>query len=178
MMVLRDLLFGGLVLGAILALGVNLVPPRHGNPPTFSDAAVYDAGDFRDTVQKVDAAFRGTWARDNVQPALQADDLTIARRLALGLMGTIPSLEEIRQFESVAAEKRITWWIDHILQDRRYSDYVAERYARAFVGTEDGPFVFFRRRKFVNWLSEQIHQKTPYDRIVREMTFASVVNNS
>lgn len=168
-MFLRDLLFGGLVLGAILALGANLIPRRHGNPPTPSDTSVYKEADFRLTVDKVNSAFRGTWSKDNVQPAIQADDLTIARRLALGLMGTIPSLEEIRQLESIPTEKRISWWIDHILQDRRYADYVAERYARAFVGTEDGPFVFFRRRKFVNWLSEQIHQKTPYDRIVREM---------
>lgn len=84
-------------------------------------------------------------------------------------MGTIPSLEEIRQFESRPEGERLTWWIDHVLQDRRFADYLAERFARVFVGTEDGPFILFRRRKFRSWLSDQITLNVPYDQIVREV---------
>ena len=28
--------------------------------------------------------------------------------------------------------------------------------ARAYVGTEDGPFLIYRRRRFVSWLSDQL----------------------
>ena len=61
------------------------------------------------------------------------------------------------------------WWLDHILQDRRFADYFAERLARTFVGTEDGPFILYRRRRFVTWLEEQLAHNRPYDQLVREL---------
>ena len=56
-----------------------------------------------------------------------------------------------------------------MLEERRHADYFAERLARAYVGTEDGPFVFFRRRRFVSWLSDELHRNRPYDQLVREL---------
>ena len=168
-MFLRNLLFLTMVTGGILTLGVNLIPPRHGLAPTPGEPESYKTDRFQDTVDRVDASFQKSWSVENIQTALPAEELTIARRLSLGLMGTIPSLEEIRQFETQPSGERVNWWIDHILQDRRYADYLAERMARAFVGTEDGPFIFFRRRKFVAWLSEQITKGVPYDQVVREV---------
>jgi hypothetical protein len=66
-------------------------------------------------------------------------------------------------------EDRIDWWSARLLADRRYSDFVAERLLRAFVGTDNGPFLLFRRRRFSHWLSDQLHENRPYDEIVREM---------
>jgi hypothetical protein len=169
MSLLKNLLFIALVAGGILTLGWNLIPPKHGKPLTASQPETYQVDAFQNTVDQVNRSFRETWTNEGVQQGLKADDLIIARRLALGLMGTIPSLEEIRQFESVEPEKRLVWWIDHVLQDQRFADFIAERLSRSFVGTEDGPFIFFRRRKFVLWLSEQIAQKRPYDQVVREI---------
>jgi hypothetical protein len=163
----RDLLFIGLVGGGMVALGANLVPPREPVPATSYDAAAFAAADFRAVVARVNASFREHWLEQETTPASAATDLAVARRLAVGLMGTIPSLEELRQFESLPSGERLSWWVDHILEDRRSADYLAERIARAVVGTEDGPFIFFRRRRFVTWLSEQVHQNRPYDEIVR-----------
>ena len=91
------------------------------------------------------------------------------RRLSLSLCGTIPSLEEIRRFEARPAGRRIDAWLDDLLHDRRCADYLAERFARAFVGTEDGPFLKFRRRRFVAWLSDAILENRRYDAIVRDL---------
>jgi hypothetical protein len=84
-------------------------------------------------------------------------------------MGTVPSLEEIRQFEALPPEQRMPWWIDHVLADGRYHDYFAERLARSYVGTEDGPFILYRRRRFVTWIAEQVRSNRPYDRTVRDL---------
>ena len=168
----RDLLFLGLVGGGVFALGYNLIPPREPTPVTTYDAPSYQAADFRATVTAVDASFRSNWFERSISPAAPAPDLTVARRLALGLMGTVPSLEEVRQFESLPPEERMPWWIDHVLQDRRSADYLAERFARAIVGTEDGPFIFFRRRRLIAWLSEQLNQHRPYDQMVRDLIAA------
>src|SRR5262245_15070784 len=165
----RDLLFLTLLGGGVVALGANLLPPSEPKPLTTHDASAYQAADFQAAVARVDASFRADWAKQQITPAPAAPDLAVARRLALGLMGTIPSLEEIRQFEWLPAEERLPWWIDHILQDRRFADYLAERIARACVGTEDGPFIFYRRRRFVSWLADEVVRNRPYDQMVREL---------
>jgi hypothetical protein len=88
--------------------------------------------------------------------------------LSLGLTGTIPSLQEIRQFEARDGD-RLQWWLDGLLRDGRFHDYLAERLARAYVGTEDGPFIIYRRRRFVSWLSDQVRDNRPYNQVVHDM---------
>ena len=114
---LRNLLFLGLVGGGVLTLGANLMPPREPKPVTRFDASAYQSPQFRAVVERIDASFRQTWADQKLQPASPAPDLTVARRLALGLMGTIPSLEEIRQLEWLPPDERLPWWIDHVVQE-------------------------------------------------------------
>jgi hypothetical protein len=166
---LRNLLFLGLLGGGALALGKNLMPPRQTTAVTHFDAGAYHTSEFRAAVESVDASFRRQWAEQGLRTAPAASDLAVARRLALGLMGTVPSLEEVRQLERLPADERLPWWIEHILQDRRFADYFAERFARACVGTEQGPFVFYRRRRFVTWLGDQFAQNRPYDQLVRDL---------
>ena len=132
----------------------------------WPDAAIPDRGPI---VARVDESFRARWAEQELAPAAPAPELAVMRRLSLSLCGTIPSLEEIRRFESRPAGRRIDAWLDDLLRDRRCADYLAERFARAFVGTEDGPFLLFRRRRFVAWLSDAILENRPYDAIVRDL---------
>src|SRR5262245_43440544 len=98
---LRDLLFIGLVGGGLFALVVNLLPRRQTKAVTSYSAQSYQQPDFHEAVERVDASFREQWTSEGAQPAQPAPDLLVARRLSLGLMGTLPSLEEIRQFESL-----------------------------------------------------------------------------
>ncbi len=165
----RDVLFISLVGGGLVALGANLWPPPPTRPATSYDARAYADADFRAAVAKVDAAFQSQWDEAKIKPAAPAPDLVVARRLALGLMGTVPSLEEIRQFEALPGDERLPWWLDHVLQDQRFADYFGERLARAFVGTEQGPFLLFRRRRFVTWLADQVAADRRYDAIVQDL---------
>jgi hypothetical protein len=169
---LRNLLFLGLLGGIVMALGGNLVPPRASAPAPAIDTGAESVPPYHDVVERVDASFQMQWARQGMRPAAPAPDLTVARRLALGLMGTIPSLEETRRLEGLPAARRLPWWVDHILHDRRCADYFAERFARACVGTEEGPFIFYRRRRFVAWLGDQIARNRPYDQLVRDLITA------
>lgn len=125
--------------------------------------------DLLETCMTIDAQFDEYWQAAGLEVAEQADNLIVARRLSLALTGTVPSLEEIRAFEKIAPDQQIPWWLTRLLHDRRYSDYVAERFARAFVGTDGGEFVVYRRRRFVSWLSDQLFKNRRYDTIVRAM---------
>ncbi len=125
--------------------------------------------DLRHVVDRLDLEFVQHWEQLGLEAAPRADELTITRRLALGLAGTIPSLEEIRLLELLPAEQRTDWWLRRLLAQRRCADYLAERFTRAWVGTDDGPFLLYRRRRFVNWLSDQLLANRPYDELVREL---------
>lgn len=162
---IRDLLFVGLVVGGACLVGVSLYPKR---VEERSDAARPLAKDDP-TVDRVNQAFRNAWAEAGVAPARPAPTLTLLRRSALGLTGSIPSLEEIRRIETLPEAERLARHVDDLLDDRRFADYFAERLARAFVGTEGGPFIVFRRRRFVSWLSDKLAENAPYDQVAREI---------
>jgi hypothetical protein len=156
-----------LLAGASIAAGLqyqNKVATRVEKP-----AAAWDSTDIAKTVHNLNREFTDAWQQGGLSPTPAADDLTIARRLSLALTGVVPSLEEIRALEAKPADRRLDWWVDHLLSDRRSSDYLAERFARAYVGSENGPFLLFRRRRFVTWLSDQIEANRRYNEIAHEL---------
>jgi hypothetical protein len=165
----RNLLFIGVVGAGLVALSVALYPPRLPNRLRHVDLSATQDADFRAVVNGIDATFERQSQGQELTPALAASELTILRRLSLALSGSIPSLEEIRQFEGYTGADRLQWWLAGLLQERRFADYFAERLARAFVGTEEGPFLVYRRRRFASWLSDQIHANRPYDQLVRDL---------
>ncbi|MEZ6067083.1 MAG: DUF1549 domain-containing protein [Planctomycetaceae bacterium] len=154
-------------------------------PPSRSEAALAPgkADDLRATIRQVDAALERLWSEQSAAagdvpadgaltalgPAPEADDLTVLRRLSLALHGTIPSLQEVRRFQADDRPDRLMLWTNAMLDDSRFSDYFAERLARAYVGIEDGQFLIFRRDRFFAWLSGELRENRPYDEVVRGM---------
>lgn len=172
----KNTLFVAIVLGAALALRASLFPLSTAERKIAFDATPTAKPDFRVTVAKVDRAFREEWAAKGLQHAAPAPDLAVARRLSLSLTGSVPSLEDIRQFEAQPAETRVEGWANHLLQDRRCADYFAERLSRAYVGTEDGPLIAYRKRKFIAWLSDEFLKNRPYSEVVQQMIAAQGLN--
>ena len=143
-----------------------LMPPR---VEALDRPVARRADDFELARLSIDAEFHQTWQEEDLRPAPLASDLAIARRLSLGLVGSIPSLEEVHLLEQRSEDDRLAWWVDYLLADRRYGDYMAERLSRAYVGTENGPFLIFRKRRFLTWLSDQLMENRPYDELSRDL---------
>ena len=168
----RNLLFFLVCLAGVgAAVGRILAPPPTPTAPSF-DPAAHRLSGFSQVVQRLDRSMEENWKQAGLHAAPKADDLTIARRMSLALTGTIPSIQEIRVLETQSQDNRIHWWISRLLEDRRHSDYLAERLARAYVGVENGPFLVYRRRRMVSWLSDQIQQNRAYDDLVRNIITA------
>ncbi len=157
-----------LVVAAVFVLCQWAVQPSVSLNATPTDV-VYVDQELPTVVAQADGYFEDLWERQELMPAQPADELLLLRRLALSLMGTVPSLEEIRQFELDDQPNRIERWTQRYLNDPRFADYFAERLARCFVGVDGGQFVVFRRDRFVSWLSDQLAANTAYDQIVRQM---------
>lgn len=156
------------VLGVGLIVGTLLPSPEPNVPRSFARSKQVNL-EVQPIVDQVDQEFELQWQTQQLEVADVADQLTVIRRLGLALAGTIPSIEEIRKVESLPKEDRVDWWISHLLEDERSADHLAERLARGLVGVEDGPFIIYRRRRFVSWLSEQLIENRPYDHIVRDI---------
>lgn len=165
----KDLLFITFVCVALASLWVTLAPSVSGNQPLVDKRNLPAIQATQDVIRQVDAEYVESWNASGIEPAPTADALTICRRLSLALTGTIPSFEELRQLEKIAEADQVDWWLDHLFSDRRYSDYLAERLARVYVGVEEGPFLVFRRRRFTSWLSDCLLENKPYDEIVRHL---------
>lgn len=162
----RNIVFTAMCLVGFGGLCANFLPRQE------IDTSNIDVSGWRQldqVVREVDREFAEDWKANSIVPASQASNLAIIRRIAFALVGTVPSLEELRAIERVPSEYQIQWYTDRLLQDRRSSDYLAERFARVFVGTEDGPFLIYRRRRFVTWLSDELNKNRPYDELVREL---------
>lgn len=134
-----------------------------------TEATARPTADIDESVQKVNRFFAHRWAEQSLEPVKKTDELTVLRRITLALMGTVPSLEEIRAFEQDSGPDRLQRWTARYLHDSRYADYFAERLARGFVGVEGGQFIVYRRDRFLRWLSEQLAANRPYPELVREM---------
>ncbi len=124
------------------------------------------------SVQEIDAERQQRLASLGLNHADPADWLTICRRLSLALVGNGLSLEEIRALEQIEDSKRERFHLENLLADQRFHHYWAERWARFLVGTDDGQFIVYRRRRFRIWLAEVFASNQRYDRMVRELLTA------
>lgn len=161
-------ILGALAGAAIWSVGGWFVPPVAAiNRNVGLSAAEWK--DIQTVAVGVNADFEKAWEQEKLQAAAPADNLTIARRLSLALTGSIPSLQEIRTLEEVKGVDISQWWLTQLLGDRRTSDYLAERFARVYVGIENGQLITYRRRRLVDWLSDALQKNRPYDQIVRDL---------
>ncbi len=171
--VLQPLLMGSVVLAAMTVATASLTSrpdiESKAAPPALSRSR--DA-DFQQTLAVVDQQLSELSSLAGLETTQPADSLTVARRIGLALVGSSLSLEEIRALELIPTEQRVQWWTDYLLADRRWSDYFAERFSRFYVGTNDGPFLLFRRGKLNDWLSDQFYAGVGYDKVVRSLLSA------
>ncbi len=157
--------FGVSVVGATLRRRPAIEPPRDIESPYFSD-------DFQTTLATVNSKLAKTIENFSLETAPPADSLTIAKRATLAMIGSGMSYEEIRALQLIPDSERVHWWTSRMLQDKRWSDYFSQRLSRAYVGSANGPFLLFRRRKFNAWIAEQLAADKGYNQIARSMISA------
>ena len=175
----RDIFFIGVLMGGVATLSAGFPrssqPHRTSNPTDPAARTLAEADAARDVVAivaQVNERLRQRRDKQHATASGPASELAAMRRASLALAGSIPSLEQVREFEALPEGARVDRWIDALLADRRCADYLSERFARVYVGTEDGPFLVFRRRRFTTWLSDAILENRPYSLIVRDLIAA------
>ena len=153
----------------VVACVIGLVSWAATKPPTPDLTPRSVSIDTTQPTAKLDQFFTERWRDQGYPTPGRADDLQILRRLSLTLHGTVPSLEEIRQFEADNGPNRIERWTERLLSDDRFGPYFAERLARTIVGVETGPFLIYRRDRFVDWLGSELKTDRPWSEIAAQI---------
>ena len=174
----KDALFVAICFAGLVLLGRTLLSSHRQSPLQQRAARLAERAEQPDHEHwealagesaAIDEQFRQHWLTTGIQPAPPAPLAQRIRRVSLALTGSIPSLEELRVLEEIDEQWRFQWWVDHLLEDRRTADHVAERLTRAYVGTENGPFLLYRRSRFREWLGNEFARNRPYDELVRDL---------
>ncbi len=157
------------VLGLVAWVAVGPAMSSLRGPESHSQGVVQADGDIEEAAKSVDTLLQSAWADLNIDPAPIADDLQVFRRLALGLVGTTPSLEEIRQFEADTSPERLQRWTMRFIADGRFVEYFAARLADVFVDPTAEDLKPHQRERFVRWLGNSIQEGRSYSEIARDM---------
>ena len=165
LLVIGACLVGDSVVGATLRRRPAIEPPRDVDSPYVSD-------DFQTTLATVNSNLAKVVEAAGVETAPPADSLAVAKRATLAMVGSGMSYEEIRALQLIPESERVRWWTSRMLEDRRWSDYFAQRLSRAYVGSANGPFLLFRRRKFNAWIAEHLAKDTGYNQLAHSMISA------
>ena len=159
-----------------LAAGLSNPPEKSVADPTAGGGpdrlARQNSASIDRAIATIDQRWAESLAEKGLVAAQTADWMTVCRRMSLALVGNGLSLEEIRRLEQVPESARETVHLQNLLDDTRYHHYWAERWTRFLVGTDNGQFVLYRRRRFRIWLSEVFAANRPYDQMVRDLITA------
>jgi hypothetical protein len=141
---------------------------------TVAEAATLEGAhdEIASAVARVDAQWRRVLNDRGLRPADAADWLTVCRRMSMALVGNGLSLEEIRRLEALPITQRESTHLRNLLNDPRFHHYWAERWTRYLVGTDEGQFIVYRRRRFRIWLAEAFAANRRYDQMVRDLITA------
>ena len=161
-----------LLLPAVVAIAVPCLVAWVAARPAVSSlrAGKFDgSGDVAAAAKRVDRLLEKAQTEDSLAPAAVAEDLQVLRRLSLALVGTVPSLEEIHQFEADSAPDRLHRWTARYVADSRFVEYFGARLADVFVDPVAEALKPHQRERFRSWLGKSLQQGVPYGEIAREM---------
>ena len=116
----------------------------------------------------IDKALTADWAARKITPAAEADDAEFARRVYLDIVGRIPKVSEVREFEADATANKRGLLVDKLLQKPSYAVHMASVLRAAWLPeTLTDVNVQFLGIQFENWLRKQLLVNTPIDKIVK-----------
>ncbi|MCI0377397.1 MAG: DUF1553 domain-containing protein [Gemmataceae bacterium] len=117
---------------------------------------------------------------EGLQPALEADRFTLARRVALDLTGLPPTLEMVDRFVKDASPDAYEKYVAEVLALPSYGERWAQvwldlaRYADSNGYAEDQPRTIW---KFRDWVIQAINDNMPYDRFTIEQLAGDLLPN-
>ena len=123
----------------------------------------------------IDKALAADWAERKITPAAEADDAEFARRVYLDIVGRIPKVSEVREFEDDKTPNKRGILVDKLLQKPSYAVHMASVLRAAWLPeTLTDVFGQYPGMQYEDWLRKQLLANTPIDTIVKRTLTANL----
>ena len=121
----------------------------------------------------IDRELGAAWKEQQIAPAPKSADAEFLRRVTIDLVGTVPTYDETVKFLADKDEKKRAKLIDALLADPRFATAQANAWDLALFTRRPGNFSdTYRRPAFKAWLTKQVADGVPHDKLVKELLLA------
>lgn len=113
-----------------------------------------------------------------IPPARLCSDEVFLRRVYLDVIGTLPTLQEAKEFLQDKSPEKRRALIDRLLQREEFADYWAMKWCELLRVKAEFPINLWPNavQAYHRWIRTAIEQNMPYDRFVRELLTANGSN--
>jgi len=156
-----------ILLAALVATAGASVGPS----PFESGAAAAPQG-------RIDELVFGRLEQLGIPPANLCSDAVFVRRAYLDVIGTLPTVQEVRAFLSDRDPNKRGALIDRLLEREEFADYWAQKWSDLLRVKAEFPINLWPNaaQAYHRWIRTSIRENQPYDQFVREMLTASGSN--
>ncbi|MEW5976224.1 MAG: DUF1549 domain-containing protein [Acidobacteriota bacterium] len=115
----------------------------------------------------------------NVGPSQMSTDSEFLRRAYLDTTGTLPTVEEVKEFLGTSAADKRERLVDRLLASEAYVDYWAYKWADLLLLSDNKATAGNKKlnpaavRSFYNWIRSSVQQNKPWDEMVRQILTAT-----
>ncbi len=125
--------------------------------------------DPSDVAATIDRRLAEEWARSNVAPAEICEDATFLRRASLDLIGRIPTVAELRNFDEDRSADKRSRSIARLVDSASSAQQFATFWRRTWVPQADTPQFARLIEEFEPWLVKRLQANQPYDKLAGEV---------
>ena len=152
----------------------------HGAIPVESSEALVGSrlADLEERLRgkRIDQLLLRQWKRLGIGPSPPADDATFIRRASIDICGTLPTREEIEQYDNDSRPDKRAALIDRLLARPEYSSYFALKWS-AILRNRGAGYSTSKQRPgtalFSGWIRDSFAANKPYNQFVMEILTAS-----
>lgn len=136
-----------------------------------SESAAVTAADSDSTViETINKLMRAGWENNDVKPSEVAEDGEYARRVALDVVGHIPSYSQLLTYLNDQAPDKRRKFVDELLDQEGYVRNWTTIWGNLLVGRANNRGG--GREALDKWLRTAFYKNIPYDQFVRELLIA------
>jgi len=159
----------------------QLHPDRHGpntasTKTTDTDIDGNSGSSSKSIVSVINSFLARSWSKHDIKPAGRATDAEWCRRAYVRILGRIPSVKELEQFESDRSSDKREQLVDRLLTDPASLDEFADHWSLVWTNVligrsnRDG---MASRQGLVAYLRDALRSNRPYDQMARELITAT-----
>lgn len=143
-----------------------------------NDENPYENGKSFSPHGQIDKLLQQSWQKNGLTPAKMSSDAVFLRRIYIDLIGTIPTIDETREFlEDKSIDKR-SKLIDTLLEREEFAQYWSLKWCDILRVKSEFPINMWPNavQVYHHWIWDALRNNMPYDKFAREMLTASGSN--